>query len=218
MSDNRYKELKKENNIKASQLSSSYQKIANAYVAKARGYAVKALDTEARIKEVLDELTDFDSRGVNVAIAIPNMTDYIEEKIKHLARVNYNPSKIKSVVATSIFALVIIGFIIFGLYLRSGNVLDTPTNLQAIPHGNNIIVLTWDKVEYASAGYIVWYSYNGKTSDKVEAETNTCSFNLDPNKEYIFYVYAKDVVSGSGENVTYIYYASDIAELEYKPS
>ena len=52
----RYKELIKENNNVLNALSDDYRKVGYNYVKKARGYAVKSLDTEIRIKEVLEEL------------------------------------------------------------------------------------------------------------------------------------------------------------------
>ena len=54
----RYKELIKENNNVLNALSDDYRKVGYNYVKKARGYAVKSLDTEIRIKEVLEELTN----------------------------------------------------------------------------------------------------------------------------------------------------------------
>ena len=51
----RYKELIKENNNVLNALSDDYRKVGYNYVKKARGYAVKSLDTEIRIKEVLEE-------------------------------------------------------------------------------------------------------------------------------------------------------------------
>ena len=52
----RYKELIKENNNVLNALSDDYRKVGYNYVKKARGYAVKSLDTEIRIKKVLEEL------------------------------------------------------------------------------------------------------------------------------------------------------------------
>ena len=91
----RYKELIKENNLAISYLSESYQRIVLAYTKKARGFGVKSLDTEVKIKKVIEEVTSYDEKNIDVNIAIPNMTDFIEERIKLISKAPSMKFKIK---------------------------------------------------------------------------------------------------------------------------
>ena len=58
----------KENNEAISYLSDSYQRIVLAYTKKARGFGVKSLDTEVKIKKVIDEVTRFDQKNIDVNV------------------------------------------------------------------------------------------------------------------------------------------------------
>ena len=91
----RYKELIKENNEAISYLSDSYQRIVLAYTKKARGFGVKSLDTEVRIKKVIEEVTEFDQKNIDVNVAIPNMTDFIEERVKLISKAPSLKFKVK---------------------------------------------------------------------------------------------------------------------------
>lgn len=221
----RYRQLKKENDERVASLIDSYHFIAHTYVLKARGYAEASLDTEARIKDVLDELEGFCDKGLLAPMAIPNTTEYIEGKILILAKKSNTGQKVKSIIWTALFFTFIASFIIFGLWLRKGNYLDKPTNVSHVA-SHNEIVLEWDKVRAATLGYAVYYvDSNGQTSEHFdvdqggeEQERITYVFNLDPNKNYTFYIYCKDVVKGTGEDMVVLFYGSEHTKYEYTPS
>lgn len=221
----RYRQLKKENDERVASLIDSYHFIAHTYVLKARGYAEPSLDTEARIKDVLDELEDFCDKGLLAPMAIPNTTEYIEGKITLLAKKSNVGQKVKSIIWTVVFFTFIASFIIFGLWLRKGNYLDKPTNVTHVA-SHNEIVLEWDKVRAATLGYAVYYVDSvGTESEHIdvaqggEEQTRiTHVFQLDPNKEYTFYIYCKDVVKGTGEDMVVLYYGSEHTEYKYTPN
>ena len=111
----RYKQLKEENDAKMNTLVDSYHFIANNYVLKARGYAEKSLDTEARIKDVLDELISFCDKGMPAPMAIPNTNEYIKEKISLLAKRKETGEKVKSIIWTVVFFAFIVSAVCLGL-------------------------------------------------------------------------------------------------------
>lgn len=220
MSDNRYKELKKENNQKLETLTDTYKHIAHTYMLKARGYAENSLDTEARIKDVLDELVDFCEKGLPAPMAIPNMSEYIESKVVLLAKKSNKKEKVKSIIWTTVFAAFILSIIAFGLWLRSGNKLEKPQNISHTISGNSIII-SWDVEKYASEGYTIYHN-NSKEEITVEqpetGERVSYTFEgLDTTKEYIFYIYANQVTNTTNESAIIIYYGSKVAEYKYTP-
>lgn len=220
----RYRELKKENDEKVASLIDSYHFIAHTYVLKARGYAEASLDTEARIKDVLDELLDFCDKGILAPMAIPNTTEYINNKILLLAKKSNTGQKVKSIIWTTVFFVFIASFIIFGLWLRKGNYLDKPQNVSHSVTTNEIII-EWDKVRSATLGYAIYYvDANGTESEHIDVSQGgeeqtriTYVYNLDPSKGYTFYIYCKDVVKGEGEEMVVLYYGSEHTEYKYQP-
>lgn len=219
----RYRQLKIENDQRVAGLVDSYHFIAHTYVLKARGYAKASLDTEARIKDVLDELYDFCDRGLLAPMAIPNTTEYIEGKIKILAKKSNRGEKVKGIIWTTVLFVFIGAVVVFGLILRTNNVLDKPSNISCKSDGNSIII-EWDKVDLASSGYSIYYiDANGKEySDRLveqggkEQERITYVFEgLDPNQEYTFYI-CSNIVQAADKETTY-YFPSDYAEYKYVP-
>lgn len=219
----RYRELKKENDDKLATLIDSYHFIGHNYVLKARGYAENSLDTEARIKDVLDELVDFCEKGMPAPMAIPNTTEYIEGKVSLLAKKKGSKEKAKNIVWTILLISFFASFIIIGLYFRQGNYLEKPSNISHTINGEEI-TLTWDRVSAASYGYSVYYIENGVESTHMmveqtqDLETNPIyKCKIDPLKEYKFYIYCNDVTQGENENFVVIYYGSEHTEYIYTP-
>lgn len=225
MEKNRYNELKKENDVKLETLTDSYKHIARTYVLKARGYAEKTLDTEARIKDVLDELLDACEQQIPVFVKVPDMSGYIESKINLLAKRSNKKEKVKSIVFTVLFIGFILSVIILGLYFRSGNYLDKPDNIKhEVIDGS--FTISWDIDKNASAGYIIYYETSGLTTKDesiivelpLDSERASYTFNdIDLTKEYTFYIQASQVTSNTNESAIIIYYASDVAEYKYTP-
>ena len=222
----RYKSLKQENDDKLATFVDSYHFIANNYVLKARGYAEKNLDTEARIKDVLDELQDFCDRGLPAPMAIPNTTEYIKSKMVLLAKRKNTGEKVKSIIWTTLFITFIIATVGLGLYFRTDNPIDAPTNIKSEIVEDRII-LSWDKDQKASFGYGVYYILeNGKASEIIYVEQPVDESNrvkviisdLDPSQNYVFYIFAQDVTKGEGEDFIVIYKGSEHTKYKYSPT
>ena len=221
----RYKQLKIENDEKMATLVDSYHFIANNYVLKARGYAEKNLDTEARIKDVLDELVAFCEKGLPAPMAIPNTNEYIKEKISLLAKRNDKGEKIKSIIWTVLFFGFIASCVLLGLFFRTDNYLEDPTNISWQITQEESFELSWDKVRSASFGYYVYY-YEGEekkekyVSQPLEENVTrvSCIIDIDITKEYTFYIYADDVTKGEQEDFVVIYRGSNHVEYKYTPS
>lgn len=160
----RYKQLKKENDELLSYLSESYKKIGTAYLKKARGYAVKSLDTEVRIKEVLEELTSFDEKSLDANIVISNMTEYIESNINKLSKAPKSSITIKEVIAVSLFIAAILAYFAFDLFLNKKTEHFEPTNIEvslARSKGEDVLFIKWDYNQFASDGYDIEIYENG---------------------------------------------------------
>ena len=221
----RYKQLKIENDEKMATLVDSYHFIANNYVLKARGYAEKNLDTEARIKDVLDELVGFCERGLPAPIAIPNTNEYIKEKISLLANRNDKGEKVKGIIWTTLFFCFIGACVLLGLFFRTDNYLDDPTNISYQITEEGKFELSWDKIRSASFGYYVYYQ-EGEEKKEIyvlqpleEKETRVyCIIDIDITKEYTFYIYADDVTKGEQEDFVVIYRGSNHIEFKYTPN
>lgn len=220
----RYKQLKKENDDRVASLVDSYHFIAHTYVLKARGYAEASLDTEARIKDVIDELYDFCDKGMLAPMAIPNTTEYINSKMTVLAKKKNTGEKAKSIIFSVIFFTFLGAVVIFGLVLRGFNYLDEPKNIEVTPIGGSLQV-SWDKIDQATQGYTVYYiDENGEQSelftvdqpadDKTRVST---IINLDPTKEQTIYVYANDITTTDAGEIIYLYKASKHVEYKYIP-
>lgn len=217
-SKERYKELIKENNETIQYLSNSYQSIANTYIKKARGYAIKSLDTEVKIKKVLEELSSFDEKHIDVHLAIPNMSIYIENHVHKLSKAIHNKYKVKEIIAVTIFLLCIIGYFIANVWLNKKVPQPSPTNVNiaVMANQNNCFYLTWDHNEFATNGYyIIIYEDDEKVKEvdvKKQVDTNT-------NKQY----FKTDIVYKDGKRykfenrteATNEYKASDIITIYY---
>lgn len=220
----RYKQLKIENDEKLSTLVDSYHFIGHTYLLKARGYATKNLDTEARIKDVLDELLSFCERGIPAPMAIPNTSEYVEGKIKLLTKASTKNEKVKSIIWTVVTFTILIGFVLFGLWMREGNYLDKPQNIKHTKV-DNALVIEWDKVENANAGYSVYYEELSGTKSEIKQvdQTNTEKVTLiieglDLSKTYTFYIYANEVSTQNAYvEKTVLYYQSETTEYIYTP-
>lgn len=220
----RYQQLKKENDAKVATFIDAYHFIAHTYILKARGYAEASLDTEARIKDVLDELQDFCDKGMLAPMAIPNTTEYIEGKVKMLTKKSDKNKKVKTIIWNIAFFSFIASVVIFGLILRSKNVLAKPSNIShAIVEKE--IHISWDRVPDAENGYTIYYidergvecEHTEVSQVSVEQDRVTHIYKLNPEKEYTFYIYANDVTTGVSEEMLYKYYRSEVAEYKYTP-
>lgn len=220
----RYKQLKIENDEKLSTLIDSYHFIGHTYLLKARGYATKNLDTEARIKDVLDELVSFCERGLPAPMAIPNTSEYIEGKVKLLTKASDKNEKVKSIIWTVVIFTIIIASVLFGLWLRKANYLEKPTNIKHTIVDKNI-VLEWDSVKGATKGYSIYYiDDTGNKSEIImvpESQTEKVTYiyeSLDITKSYTFYIYANEVTTeNTYVELTILLYQSETAEYKYTP-
>ncbi len=175
----RYKQLIKENNDVLNQLGDSYRRIAYNYTKKARGYGVRSLDTELKIKEVLEELTNYEQKKLDANIVIPNMTEYIENHIKELSKAPKKIIKVKELIAISVFILCIIAYFLINTYLNRKVPLGNPTNvnIQVVEKNNsNYFFLMWDENPLAKEGYTIKVY---KELDSNNVFTKTISKNID---------------------------------------
>lgn len=196
--DKRYFELKKENDQVVMYLTDSYKNLAEVLVKKARGYANKSIDTEVKIKNILLELRNFDESRINFNVAIPVMNDYIEAKMRNFAKRNDQSERIKGIVATTIFLVVLVAWIGFGLYMGRSNKLDAPKNLKVDLVGNELIV-SWDHVDMATNYEIYYTDSTGNTSATRTIKDNRYSFDYKTGVSYTFYIKAlgSQIISSS---------------------
>ena len=216
-SKQRYKELKKENDNAISYLSDSYQKIALIFTKKARNYGVKNLDTEVRIKNVVEELTNFDLKGIETTIAIPNISEYIESNIKKVSKAPSKSVSIKEIIAVTLFIGAIVAYFAFDMFLNKKTEFESPSNVNVyvLPKDNRFYI-TWDHNAYAENGYSVKVYENG-----VEIKNIDVAMMID--KETKLQYYYSDIKYN--ENSTYVfeiyvyetdeYKQSDIASITY---
>lgn len=190
MKDNRYIELKKENDETLKHLSHAYNHIGNIYIKKARGYAVKSLDTELKIQDVLSKLEDFDMRNVQYNIAIPDETIFVEGNIKDLSKQIKNPDRWKTIIALSIIVLAIIAWVVISVWMRQETPNQEPQNFICEKVSETAIKVSWDKGPYASEGYLVMVESNdGKKLGYYHTlETSYIFLELDTTKTHTFYV------------------------------
>lgn len=190
MKDNRYIEIKKENDNTLSHLSPSYNRIAGIYVKKARGYAVKSVDTELKIKDVLTKLEDFDMRNVQYNIAIPDETTFVESNVKELSKQLKDPNRVKSIIGISIIILAIIAWVVISIWMRRETPNQTPQNVKCEEISPTSIKVSWDNNQYASEGfYVLCVSEDGQRYGYYHTIETTYTFNnLDTGETYTFYV------------------------------
>jgi hypothetical protein len=204
--DSRYIQLKKENNQICSYLGDSYKNIADIYIKKARGYASKSVDTEIKIKEVLEELKGFDDASIPQSVSIPNISNFIENRISKLSKKYRDLEQIKGIIAVVILIAVCIAWVAVGNYFSRTVYLDEPTNFAVSVVNDNKVTLTWDTVELAEEYVIYYKDSTGKMSATRTISTNTYTFELEYNKTYTFYLYAKETSSIAASNTISITY------------
>ncbi len=217
-SKERYKQLIKENNETIGYLSDSYQNIANIYIKKARGYANKSLETEVKIKKVLEELTSFDEKNLNVNLAIPNISVYVEGNIAKLSKAVHSKYKVTEIIAVSIFILLIIGYFVANFWLNKKHPLPAPQNISVAVRQdrNNCFYLTWDPNDYATEGYYVMIYENDKLIKEVDVQkqvdTNIkkqyyqTDIVYDDTKQYKFAIKIQETNEYEESEVSIIFY------------
>lgn len=175
----RYKQLIKENNDMLNKLGDSFRRIAYNYTKKARGYGVKGIDTEVKIKAVLEELTTYDENHLDANIIIPNMTEYIESHIKQLSKAPNISIKIKEVLAVSVLILCIIGYFVLNSYLNRKRPLGVPTDaIVEVDSTSDYFRLIWEENPLASEGYTIKIY---KEDGSMEPFTKIVKKNVDSN-------------------------------------
>lgn len=189
MKDNRYQELKKENNEILSHLTLSYQALANIYIKKARGYACKTVDTELKIQDVLKKLEDYSIRNVSINIVIPSETEFIESNISNLSKEVKDPNRYKTIIWLSIIIIAIIAWFVLSIWMKSETPNQSPQNLTIEVVESNKIKVTWDENKWATEGYYIWYvdSKNQKHG-KYSIKENEFIITIEQNKSYTIYV------------------------------
>ncbi len=191
MKDERLIELKKENDKILEILSPSYKQIGQIYIKKARSYAVKSVDTELKINDVLKRLEEYSEKNLQRNIAIPNETSFIEDNIKLLSKEYKDPDRWKTILWVSFLAICIIAWFVISILMRRVKPNTPPTNLKVEPVSITELKLSWDKVDLATEGYYVWImEENNKDQEERyyhTLETNY-TFKIEPNKTYILYV------------------------------
>lgn len=192
----RYKELIKENNLAISYLSESYQRIVLTYTKKARGFGVKSLDTEVKIKKVIEEVTSYDEKNIDVNIAIPNMTDFIEERIKLISKAPSMKFKIKEIVAITLLIAGIVAYFIIDKACSKDIRLGEPINVVVtVNKSTNCFYLTWQNNEMAKSGYNIYIYKN----DELIKETVVPWQVIDASDDYVgTQYYQSDVVYVEG--------------------
>ena len=174
--DDRYKQIKKENEDIVKYLGDSYQNIANIYMKKARGFGAKNIDTEVKIKSVLEEIRSFDEDHRVYSEAIPNENDFINEKMKNISKRSSSKEKVSSIIAGTILIVVLVVWIAVGQYLGRTVHLDEPKDVTAFVMSPTSVKVTWKDVQLAKQ-YEIYYV----TPSNQEKATRTISAT-----EYVF--------------------------------
>lgn len=215
----RYKQLIKENNQTMTYLSDSYQRIANNYIKKARGYGVKSIDTEVKIKVVLEELSSYDQKNIDANIAIPNMTNYIEQHIQELSKAPNISFKIKEIVAVGILIILIAGYYVINCQFNKKKPLAAPQDVVISVIGENQhFYLEWTHNPLAQNGYkvtirnketnevIKTISIAKRVIDEKRQECNLTDIIYNPDIIYVFEIKTQETQNyGESEIATYIY-------------
>lgn len=192
MRDLRYKNLKEENDKILLQLTGKYQHLANIYIKKARGYAVKNIDTEMKINDTLLELDDYDSRNVSYENAITNDNLFIENHIELLSKELKDPNRWKTILGLTLIALFIILWGIISIWMRQETPGKSPQNLSVEKISNTQVKVKWDEVDFATEGYFVWkVDSQGHVEGKYHTLMLEYIFDVEPNNNYTFYVQTK---------------------------
>lgn len=190
--DSRYLPLKKENDQSMSYLGDEYKRIAEIIVKKARGFAAKSVDTEVKIKDILLELSSFESKNVSASIAIPNLTNYVETKMKNFSKKYIDVDQIKGIIAVVILLVVSCAWIIVGHYLGRSVSLDAPKDFHISKVEDNKVTLSWTADDFTNE-YVIYYKDNrGNVSASRTISATTYTFELELGKTYTFYLYGKE--------------------------
>lgn len=203
---NRYQELKKENDQTVSYLGDTYQYLADIYIKKARGYAVKNEDTEIKIRTVLDTLKNYDEQRIPLPVAIPNESKFIEENVKLLSKKYKDPDHIKGIIWLTVIIVFCIGWIVAGQYLARPVYFDAPTGLKVTKINDDKIKVSWREVDNAKE-YVIYFK--DETGNKSALRTiSECEyiFEIDKSHSYTFYVYVKEssaINKSSESSITY---------------
>lgn len=177
----RYKQIIKENNELLNALGDSYRRIAYNYTKKARGYGVKNIDTEVKIKAVLEELTSYEEQRLEANIVIPNMTEYIESHIKELSKAPNISIKIKEIIAVGILLLCLVGYFVLNAYFNRKRPLGVPSDtvVKVVEVADkNYFCLMWEENPLASEGYTIKVY---KEDGSMEPYTKIIRKNVDAN-------------------------------------
>lgn len=187
----RYQELKKENNQTAYYLGDQYRNVAQAYIKRARSYAARTEDTEVKIKDTLEYLTNLDNNHVNINAEIPNVDKFIEERLALLSKRYYNKEYIKGLIIAIVLVVIAIGWLVVSKILARDVRFITPTNLNATVNGTQV-TLTWDEVELANSYTIYYVDSNGNRSSSYLEYENKIVLNLAANQTYTIYLYVTE--------------------------
>lgn len=209
---NRYQELKKENNELLSVLTDSYQRIADIYVKKARGYGVRSEDTEVKIRDTLFILKKYSDEGAICSVVIKNESDFIEERVKLLSKQYKDPELVKGAIIFAVLIVLTIGWVVVGQYLSRKVYFETPTALKVSNVENNKVTITWESVLYAKE-YCIYYEVDNNRSSTYYSEKCEFTFTLEENKTYTFFVYVQENdLFGKSNEATVSYTLNSIDE------
>ena len=193
MKNERYKELKDENNKIIETLLPMYQNIANTYIKKARGYAVRNIDTELKINDLLKKLEEYSEKNIQVDLVIPNQSKFIEENIALLSKEYKDPDRWKTVAWLIGIGIAFLAWFVISIWMRQETPNYTPTNLKYEIVDTDKIKISWDKGEFATEGYFVWMiDENGKKYGNYEVSETSYTFTVDLDKTYTFYVKTRE--------------------------
>lgn len=202
---NRYQELKKENDQLLNTLSDSYQRLATIYIKKARGYAVKAEDTEVKIRDTLYLLKKYSDEGALCNVVIKNESEFIESRVALLSKQYKDPEMIKGAIILVIIVLITIGWVMVSKYLSRQVYFEKPTSLLISNVDGNKVTLTWESVLYAKE-YSIYYEVDDNTSSTYYSDKCEFTFTLEEGKTYTFYVYvAENDLFGKSEEASVTY-------------
>lgn len=192
MRDSRYKNLREENDKIVMQLTGKYQHLANTYVKKARGYAIKNIDTEMKINDTLLELDDYVTRNVSYENVIPNDSSFIESHVNLLSKELKDPNRWKTILGLTLIGLFILVWVIISIWMRQETPGKPPKNLSIEKISNTQVKVSWDEVDFATEGYLVWkVDSNGHVEGKYHTLMLEYTFDVEENLNYTFYVQTK---------------------------
>lgn len=192
MKDNRYNEIKKENNGIVNHLTGEYQRIANIYIKKARGYAIKNIDTEMKINDTLKTLEEYDFKKVSFFSVFANESEFIDLNIQKLSKQVKDPDRIKTVIGVSLIVLFIVAWFAISFKMKQTPVAPSVENLKYEFITDTKIKIIWDEQNIATNGYYVWLEdSNGNIQGKYNVMEETYIFTIDKTQTYTFYVQIK---------------------------